>query len=61
MALDRVWVDFAINILLWMSEFLTSYTYNSLGQLVCVVCSCQVKSELLWNAHLQGRTHKEVL
>ncbi len=24
------------------------------------MCNTQVKSELLWNAHLQGRTHKEV-
>ena len=33
--------------------------YNSIGQLVCIVCNSQVKSELLWSAHLQGRTHKE--
>jgi len=33
--------------------------YNTLGQLVCIVCNSQVKSEILWNAHLQGRSHKE--
>ncbi|XP_038077042.1 zinc finger protein 830-like isoform X2 [Patiria miniata] len=35
--------------------------YNSVGQLVCVVCNCQVKSEIVWPAHLQGKKHKENL
>ncbi|ELU02131.1 hypothetical protein CAPTEDRAFT_26823, partial [Capitella teleta] len=35
-------------------------TYNSAGQLSCALCNQPVKSELLWNAHIQGRTHKEV-
>ncbi|XP_022082796.1 zinc finger protein 830-like [Acanthaster planci] len=35
--------------------------YNSLGQLVCIVCNCQVKSEIVWPAHLQGKKHKEIL
>ncbi|XP_071788895.1 zinc finger protein 830-like [Asterias amurensis] len=35
--------------------------YNSIGQLVCVVCNAQVKSEILWPAHLQGKKHKENL
>ncbi|XP_074652562.1 zinc finger protein 830-like isoform X3 [Tubulanus polymorphus] len=33
--------------------------YNSLDQLICIVCNSQVKNEKLWNAHLMGRTHKE--
>ncbi|KAK2151739.1 hypothetical protein LSH36_353g08103 [Paralvinella palmiformis] len=35
--------------------------YNSLGQLSCVLCNTPVKTELLWNAHVIGRTHKENL
>lgn len=34
--------------------------YNCLGQLVCTICNTALKSSLLWNAHLQGRQHKEV-
>ncbi|XP_077993952.1 zinc finger protein 830-like [Glandiceps talaboti] len=33
--------------------------YNNIGQLVCVVCSTQIKSDLLWPAHVQGKKHKE--
>ncbi|XP_034038881.1 zinc finger protein 830 [Thalassophryne amazonica] len=33
--------------------------YNSLGHLSCVLCSVQVKSELLWPAHVLGKQHKE--
>ncbi|XP_058480556.1 zinc finger protein 830 [Solea solea] len=33
--------------------------YNSVGQLSCVLCSVQVKSELLWPAHVLGKQHKE--
>lgn len=33
--------------------------YNSLGHLSCVLCSVQVKSELLWPAHILGKQHKE--
>ncbi|XP_040911318.1 zinc finger protein 830 [Toxotes jaculatrix] len=33
--------------------------YNSLGHLSCVLCSVQVKSELLWAAHVLGKQHKE--
>ena len=36
------------------------FRYNTLGQLVCVVCNSNVKNEKLWNAHLLSRTHKEV-
>ncbi|XP_045187444.2 zinc finger protein 830-like [Mercenaria mercenaria] len=35
--------------------------YNSLDQLVCVVCNTVVKSDLLWPAHLQSKPHKEKL
>ncbi|XP_020899673.1 zinc finger protein 830 [Exaiptasia diaphana] len=35
--------------------------YNSLGQLFCVLCNATVKNELLWNAHVQGKKHKESL
>ncbi|XP_078581232.1 zinc finger protein 830-like [Branchiostoma floridae x Branchiostoma japonicum] len=33
--------------------------YNSLGQLLCVVCKVQVKNELVWPAHIAGKKHKE--
>lgn len=33
--------------------------YNSLGHLSCVLCNVQVKSELLWPAHVLGKPHKE--
>ncbi|XP_077125653.1 zinc finger protein 830 [Ranitomeya variabilis] len=33
--------------------------YNSLGQLSCVVCNIPIKSELLWQAHILGKQHKE--
>lgn len=39
---------------------LTIVTYNSSGQLYCVLCNGPVKNELLWNAHVQGKKHKEV-
>uniref|UniRef100_A0A8C5PIB6 Zinc finger protein 830 n=1 Tax=Leptobrachium leishanense TaxID=445787 RepID=A0A8C5PIB6_9ANUR len=34
-------------------------TYNSLGHLSCVICNVQIKSELLWQAHILGKPHKE--
>ncbi|XP_071782621.1 zinc finger protein 830 [Centroberyx gerrardi] len=33
--------------------------YNSLGHLSCTLCNVQVKSELLWQAHVLGKQHKE--
>ncbi|KAJ8309128.1 hypothetical protein KUTeg_014002 [Tegillarca granosa] len=33
--------------------------YNSLDQLVCVLCNCVIKSEILWTPHIQSRQHKE--
>ena len=33
--------------------------YNTLGQLTCLVCEVQVKSEILWSTHLQSRKHRE--
>lgn len=33
--------------------------YNSLGHLSCVLCAVQVKSELLWPAHVLGKQHKD--
>ena len=39
---------------------LTVITYNAVGQLWCTVCNCPVKTNLLWNSHIQGRTHREV-
>uniref|UniRef100_A0A3B3BHR4 Zinc finger protein 830 n=2 Tax=Oryzias melastigma TaxID=30732 RepID=A0A3B3BHR4_ORYME len=33
--------------------------YNSLGHLNCTLCSVQVKSDLLWPAHVLGKQHKE--
>ncbi|KAI0221838.1 Zinc finger protein 830 [Lamellibrachia satsuma] len=35
------------------------FMYNSIGQLTCVLCNCPVKNDLLWTAHVQGRTHRE--
>ncbi|XP_022329781.2 zinc finger protein 830-like [Crassostrea virginica] len=35
--------------------------YNTLDQLVCVLCNTVVKSNILWNAHIQGRQHKDKL
>lgn len=31
--------------------------YNSIGQLSCIICNQAVKSEVLWNAHLNSKTH----
>ena len=39
---------------------LTVITYNAVGQLWCTICNCPVKTNLLWNSHIQGRTHREV-
>ncbi|XP_053294971.1 zinc finger protein 830 [Pleuronectes platessa] len=33
--------------------------YNSLEHLSCVLCGVQVKSDLLWPAHVLGKQHKE--
>ncbi|KAM9844929.1 zinc finger protein 830 [Aulostomus maculatus] len=33
--------------------------YNSLGHLSCILCNVQVKSELVWPAHVLGKQHKE--
>ncbi|XP_011402561.1 PREDICTED: zinc finger protein 830-like [Amphimedon queenslandica] len=33
--------------------------YNSVGQLTCVICTVTIKSELLWQTHLQSKTHKQ--
>ncbi|XP_040027380.2 zinc finger protein 830 [Gasterosteus aculeatus] len=33
--------------------------YNSLGHLSCILCNVQVKSDLLWPAHVLGKPHKE--
>jgi zinc finger protein 830 len=33
--------------------------YNSAGQLTCIICDQVVKSELVWNAHVNSKTHLE--
>ena len=33
--------------------------YNSIGQLSCIVCNQVVKSEILWNTHLNSKVHVE--
>jgi zinc finger protein 830 len=33
--------------------------YNAVGQLWCTLCNCPIKTNLLWSAHILGRTHKE--
>jgi len=47
----------------WINKVqnLTVITYNAVGQLWCTVCNVPVKTNLLWNSHVQGRTHREVL
>ena len=35
--------------------------YNSLNQLMCVICSVHVKTEILWPTHLQSKKHKETV
>lgn len=35
--------------------------YNSLGHLSCVLCNVQVKSEILWQTHILGKQHKEMV
>lgn len=34
--------------------------YDASGQLSCVICTCGIKSEALWSAHLGSKAHKEV-
>jgi zinc finger protein 830 len=31
--------------------------YNSIGQLTCIICNQIVKSELMWTAHVNSRSH----
>uniref|UniRef100_UPI0035902C54 zinc finger protein 830 n=1 Tax=Myxine glutinosa TaxID=7769 RepID=UPI0035902C54 len=33
--------------------------YNSIGQLLCTLCSAPIKNEALWQTHVLGRQHKE--
>jgi len=33
--------------------------YNSIGQLLCIVCNQVVKSELVWNAHISSKIHAD--
>ncbi|BFZ07753.1 hypothetical protein BsWGS_10792 [Bradybaena similaris] len=33
--------------------------YNSLNQLVCILCNNVIKNDILWTSHLQSRQHKE--
>lgn len=33
--------------------------YNSIGQLTCIICNQIIKSELMWSAHLNSKTHIE--
>ncbi|KAB7503750.1 Zinc finger protein [Armadillidium nasatum] len=35
--------------------------YNSRGQLMCIVCGIPVKSKIIWQAHVNKRSHKENL
>lgn len=35
--------------------------YNSTGQLFCVLCNTQVKNEIYWTGHINGRGHKDNL
>lgn len=31
--------------------------YNAVGQLTCIICNQVVKSELVWNAHINSKSH----
>jgi zinc finger protein 830 len=33
--------------------------YNSNGQLFCVLCNSQVKNEMFWTGHINGKAHRE--
>merc|ERR1712150_156856 len=33
--------------------------YNTLDQLVCILCNNVIKNDFMWNAHLQSKQHKE--
>lgn len=33
--------------------------YNHLGQLFCIICNMQIKSNGLWTSHVAGKIHKE--
>jgi len=35
--------------------------YNSVGQLFCVLCNSQVKNEMYWTGHVNGKSHREAL
>ena len=35
--------------------------YNSVGQLLCVICNQQIKSNILWITHLKSRKHKDAV
>ena len=35
--------------------------YNSLDQLLCVVCGQQIKSDILWISHLRSRKHLDTV
>lgn len=37
------------------------FTYNELGQLHCILCKSQVKSEAVWPVHLNSKQHRENL
>ena len=34
-------------------------TYNSLGQITCVICKCVISSESVWPVHVNSKKHKE--
>ncbi|ODM93222.1 putative zinc finger protein [Orchesella cincta] len=33
--------------------------YNSTGQLFCVLCNAQVKNEIYWTGHINGKQHRD--
>ncbi|RZC35324.1 zinc finger protein 830, partial [Asbolus verrucosus] len=35
------------------------FTYNDLGQLTCILCKSVVKSESVWNVHINAKQHRE--
>jgi len=35
--------------------------YNNVGQLFCVLCNCQVKNEMFWTGHVNGKSHRNAI
>lgn len=52
----RTWVQAHDNLVYYFPP-----RYSTSGQLFCVLCNAQVKNELFWTGHVNGKAHKEKL